>query len=301
MPIRIQNDLPARAILESENIFVMDESRAISQNIRPLEILILNLMPIKEDTETQLLRALSNTPLQVNVTFLMLKTHESKNTSAKHLNQFYCFFDEIRNRKFDRMIITGAPVELLEFQEVNYWQELTMMMEWSKTHVTSTVHICWGAQAGVYYHYGIQKHKLPKKLSGLYMHRVLDRRIPLVRSFDNEFWAPHSRYTGVNREDILACPDLQILAESEEAGVYLVQSRDGKQIFVMGHPEYDMMTLDQEYKRDMGRGLNPEVPVNYYEQDDPKKSPRLIWRSHAGMLYSNWLNFYVYQETPYIL
>lgn len=301
MPIKIQNDLPARTILEYENIFVMDEKRAQSQNIRPLEILVLNLMPIKEDTETQLLRALSNTPLQVNVTFLMLRTHESKNTSAKHLNQFYVYFDDIKHRNFDGMIITGAPVELMPFEEVNYWQELVMMMEWTKTHVTSTVHICWGAQAGIYYHYGIEKFQLPKKLSGLYSHRVLDRRIPLVRSFDNEFWAPHSRYTAVSRDAVLARPELELLADSEEAGVYLVQSRDGKQIFIMGHPEYDMYTLDQEYKRDMAKGINPEVPVNYYEDDDPTKTPRLIWRSHAGLLYSNWLNFYVYQETPYIL
>ena len=301
MPIKIQNDLPARAVLEWENIFMMDEKRALSQDIRPLEILILNLMPIKEDTETQLLRALSNTPLQVDVTFMMVKTHESKNTSASHLNKFYCYFDDVKNRKFDGMIITGAPVELLEFQEVNYWEELTGIMEWTKTHVTSTVHICWGAQAGIYYHYGIRKYKLPKKLSGLYENRVLDRRIPLVRSFDDVFWAPHSRYTGVRREDILKCPDLMLLAESEDAGVYLVQSKDGKQVFVMGHPEYDMMTLDQEYKRDVAKGLNPDIPVHYYKGDNPDNSPKLIWRSHAGLLYSNWLNFYVYQETPYLL
>ena len=301
MPIKVQGDLPARAVLERENVFVMDENRAMSQDIRPLQIVILNLMPIKEDTETQLLRALSNTPLQVDVTFLKVSTYKSTHTSAKHLNKFYVEFDEIRKKKFDGMIITGAPVELMEFEEVDYWDELTRIMDWSKKHVTSTIHICWGAQAALYHHYGIKKHRLPKKLSGIYLHRVPDRTIPLVRSFDDIFFAPHSRNTTVYREDILKHPELRILAESEEAGVYLVMSEDGKQIFVMGHPEYNRFTLDQEYHRDIDRGLNPEMPVNYYPDDDPTKKPTLKWRIHASTLYINWLNFYVYQVTPYLL
>lgn len=301
MPIKVQKELPARAILESENIFIMDEDRAMSQDIRPLEILILNLMPIKEDTETQLLRALSNTPLQVDVTFLMLSTHVSKNTSASHLNKFYVTFDEIRKKKYDGMIITGAPVENLEYEDVNYWQELSMMMEWSKTHVTSTLHICWGAQAGLYYHYGIPKYTRNKKLSGIYEHKVLDRKVPLVRSLNDYFMAPHSRYTEVRRQDIEKHPELVILAESKEAGIFLVMSRDGRQIFVQGHPEYDRMTLNNEYHRDLRKGLNPEVPCNYYENNDPFSVPVLTWRNTSNTLYTNWLNFYVYQITPYLL
>lgn len=301
MPIKIQKDLPAKAILESENIFMMDEERAVSQDIRPLEILILNLMPIKEDTETQLLRALSNTPLQVDCTFLMLSSHTSKNTSASHLNKFYVYFDEIKKRKFDGMIITGAPVENLAYEEVNYWDELTGMMEWSKTHVTSTLHLCWGAQAGLNYHYGIPKYERKTKLSGIYRHQVLDRKVPLVRSLDDYFMAPHSRYTEVRREDIKKCPELMILAESDEAGVFLVLSRDGKQVFVQGHPEYDRMTLNNEYHRDLEKGLRPEVPCNYYEDSDPFSRPVLSWRNLSNTLYSNWLNFYVYQTTPYVL
>ena len=301
MPIKVQNDLPARAVLESENIFVMDEDRALSQDIRPLEILILNLMPIKEDTETQLLRALSNTPLQVDCTFLMMSTHVSKNTSASHLNKFYVTFDEVRRNHYDGLIITGAPVEHLEFEEVNYWQELVTIMEWSKTHVTSTMHICWGAQAGLYYHYGIPKYERKAKLSGVYNHKVLDRKIPLVRSFNDYFLAPHSRYTEVRKKDIEKHPELMIVAESEEAGIFLVMNRDGSQIFVQGHPEYDRMTLNNEYHRDLNKGLNPAVPVNYYIDNDPFSVPPLMWRSTANTLYSNWLNFYVYQVTPYIL
>lgn len=253
MPIKVQKDLPAKAILEKENIFIMAEDRALSQDIRPLEILILNLMPVKEDTETQLLRALSNTPLQVDCTFLMLATHTSKNTSASHLNKFYVYFDEIKNKKFDGMIITGAPVENLEYEEVNYWDELQTIMEWGKTHVTSTLHICWGAQAGLYYHYGIPKYKREKKLSGIYRHRVLDRKVPLVRSMDDYIMAPHSRYTEVRRKDIEKNPELVVLAESDEAGVFLVMKRDGSQVFVQGHPEYDRMTLNNEYHRDLKR------------------------------------------------
>lgn len=301
MPIKIQKDLPARTILESENIFVMDEERAMTQDIRPLEILILNLMPLKEETETQLLRALSNTPLQVDCTFLMLSTHVSKNTSASHLNKFYVTFEEIKKKKFDGMIITGAPVELMEYEEINYWEELSHLMEWSKTHVTSTLHICWGAQAGLYYHYGIPKYLRKKKLSGIYEHKVLDRKVPLVRSLDDYFYCPHSRYTEVREEDIVKHPELQILAKSEMAGIFLVMSRDGKQIFMQGHPEYDRMTLNNEYHRDLKKGLDPEVPYNYYENGDPFSMPVLKWRNMANTLYSNWLNYYVYQETPYVL
>ncbi|MDD6075105.1 MAG: homoserine O-succinyltransferase [Clostridium sp.] len=301
MPIKIQKDLPARTVLESENIFVMDEERAMTQDIRPLEILILNLMPIKEETETQLLRALSNTPLQVDCTFLMLSTHVSKNTSASHLNKFYVTFDEIKKKKYDGLIITGAPVELMEYEEINYWEELSRIMEWSKTHATSTLHICWGAQAGLYYHYGIPKYLRKKKLSGIYEHKVLDRKVPLVRSLDDYFYCPHSRYTEVREEDILKHPELQILAKSDMAGIFLVMSRDGKQIFMQGHPEYDRMTLNNEYHRDLKKGLNPEVPYNYYENGDPFSMPVLKWRNMANTLYSNWLNYYVYQETPYVL
>ncbi|QNM05362.1 homoserine O-acetyltransferase MetA [Qiania dongpingensis] len=301
MPIKIQNDLPARAILETENIFIMDENRALTQDIRPLQIVILNLMPIKEDTETQLLRSLSNTPIQLDITFLHMSTHESTHTSVSHLNKFYVTFDAIRAQKFDGMIITGAPVEQMEFEEVDYWPELAEIMEWGKTHVTSTVHICWGAQAGLYYHYGIQKHEMEKKLFGVYDHKVLDRTVPLVRGFDDVFRAPHSRYTYVRKEDIAACPELIILAESDEAGVFLVQSRDGRHIFVMGHPEYDRVTLDGEYRRDRGKGMDTAVPVNYYPENDPEERPLLTWRMHANALYTNWINFYVYQVTPYIL
>ena len=301
MPIKVQKDLPAKAVLESENIFTMDEDRALRQDIRPLEILILNLMPIKEDTETQLLRALSNTPLQVDCTFLMVATHVSKNTSMSHLNKFYVTFQDIRHKRYDGMIITGAPVENLEFEEVNYWEELKMIMEWSRTHVTSTMHICWGAQAGLYYHYGICKYPRKAKLSGIYEHRVLDRKVPLVRSFNDYFMAPHSRFTEVRREDIAKHPDLVILAESDEAGVFLVMSRDGRQIFVQGHPEYDRMTLNNEYYRDLSKGMNPAIPCNYYPDDDPCEHPILSWRNTGNTLYSNWLNFYVYQPTPYQL
>ena len=301
MPIKVQKDLPARVILESENIFTMDEDRAMRQDIRPLEILILNLMPVKEETETQLLRALSNTPLQVDCSFLMMATHVSKNTSASHLNKFYVDFDEIKKKYYDGMIITGAPVENMEFEEVNYWPELSEIMEWSKTHVTSTIHICWGAQAGLYYHYGVPKYPRKAKLSGIYNHRVLDRKVPLVRSLNDCFMAPHSRYTEVRREDIVKHPELMILAESEEAGVFLVMDRNGRQIFVQGHPEYDRMTLNNEYHRDLNKGLNPEVPCNYYEHNDPFSVPPLTWRNTSNTLYSNWLNFYVYQTTPYNL
>jgi homoserine O-succinyltransferase len=301
MPIKIQSDLPAKAELEDENIFVMDENRALSQDFRELQILVLNLMPIKQDTELQLLRALSNTPLQIDVTFLQMETHVSKNTSASHLKKFYVTFPEIKEKRFDGLIITGAPVEQMEFEDVNYWPELVEIMEWSSTHITSTIHICWGAQAGLYYHYGVRKQLLSKKLSGVYRHKVLNRKIPLVRGFDDLFMAPHSRYTEAIKADILKNPDLKILAESEEAGVYIVMAEDGKRIFVMGHPEYDRMTLDQEYKRDIDKGIDPDIPVNYYPENDCNRKPTLLWRSHANNLYTNWLNYYVYQVTPYEL
>ena len=301
MPIKIQSDLPAKAELEEENIFVMDENRAISQNIRPLEIIVLNLMPIKQDTELQLLRGLSNTPLQIDVTFLQMSSHVSKNTSASHIKKFYQTFEEIKNNNYDGMIITGAPVEKLEFEAVNYGDELITVMEWSKKHVTSTIHICWGAQAGLYYHYGIKKELLPKKLSGVYKHRVMNRKEPLVRGFDDVFMAPHSRYTQASRQQILDNPRLKVLADSDEAGIYIVLGDGGKEIFVMGHPEYDRLTLDQEYKRDIDKGIEPDLPVNYYPDDDCNRKPLLSWRSHANNLYTNWLNYYVYQITPYDL
>lgn len=299
MPIKTQNDLPAKEILERENIFVMDENRASHQDIRPLDITILNLMPLKEDTELQILRSLSNTPLQVNVTFVATSTHEATHTSSNHLNKFYLSFDEIRNRNFDGFIITGAPVELMEYEEVDYWQEICKIMEWTKTHVTSTLHLCWGAQAGLYYHYGIPKHILDKKMFGVYEHKVMNRKVPLVRGFDDHFMAPHSRHTEVLKEDIEKNPDLTILAESDEAGVFLVIAKDGGQIFVMGHPEYDRLTLGKEYQRDKEKGLPIELPVNYYPNDDDTQRPLLQWRSHGNILYSNWLNYYVYQNTPY--
>ena len=301
MPIKIQSDLPAKAELEEENIFVMDENRAISQNIRPLEIIVLNLKPIKQDTELQLLRGLSNTPLQIDVTFLQMSSHVSKNTSASHIKKFYQTFEEIKNNNYDGMIITGAPVEKLDFEEVNYWDELITVMEWSKKHVTSTIHICWGAQAGLYYHYGIKKELLPKKLSGVHKHRVMNRKEPLVRGFDDVFMAPHSRYTQASRQQILDNPRLKVLADSDEAGIYIVLGDGGKEIFVMGHPEYDRLTLDQEYKRDIDKGIEPDLPVNYYPDDDCNRKPLLSWRSHANNLYTNWLNYYVYQITPYDL
>ena len=299
MPIKTQKDLPALEILE--NIFVMDENRAVHQDIRPLKVCILNLMPIKQDTELQLLRALSNTPLQIDVSFLNVSTHISQNTSANHLNKFYTTFDEIKERKFDGMIITGAPVEQMPFEEVDYWEELCKIMEWTKKNVTSTLHICWGAQAGMYYHYGIEKVLLEKKLFGIYPFHVLNRKVPLVRGFDDVFLAPNSRYTTVSTEDIKKCSELTILAESEEVGVFLTIADAGRQIFVMGHPEYDRMTLHNEYKRDVDKGLTIDIPKNYYPGDDPEKRPLLQWRAHSNNLYSNWLNYYVYQVTPYDL
>jgi len=299
MPVKVQSDLPAREILESENIFVMDEDQAMHQDIRPLQIAILNLMPVKEDTEWHLLRSMSNTPLQVDVTFVMMSEHNSTHTSANHLNKFYVTFDEIKNRKFDGMIITGAPVEQISFEEVDYWPELCEIMEWTKTNVTSTFHICWGAQAALYYHFGLNKKNIGRKLFGLYKHTVKNRRIPLVRGFDDEFWVPHSRYTEISRDDIENCEGLTVLAESEEAGVCLCIAQNGRQVFVQGHFEYDRRTLENEYRRDIAKGIDIQVPENYYPDDNPDNKPKLLWRAHANTLYTNWLNYYVYQLTPY--
>ena len=299
MPIKIDNDLPVKKILEEENIFVMDADRALSQDIRPLEVVILNLMPLKEDTELQLLRSLSNTPLQVNITFIRTGTYESKNVAKVHLERFYSTFEEIKKRRFDGLIITGAPVEKMDFEEVKYWEELTKIMDWSKENVTSTLHICWGAQAGLYYRYGVNKYDLPEKLSGVYEHHTFHRRTPLVRGFDDSFFVPQSRYTGVNKEEIEQNPLLEIVAESEISGPYLIIAEEGKNIFVTGHPEYDTMTLDQEYRRDVEKSLKPAMPVNYYPNNDPTKTPIKSWRCHANTLFFNYLNYYVYQRTPY--
>ena len=301
MPIKVQSNLPAKKILEDENIFMMDERVAAVQDIRPLEIAILNLMPLKEDTEVQLLRSLSNTPLQVNVTFLTTSSYVGKNTPSSHLDKFDLTFEEIKKQKFDGLIITGAPVEQMAFEEVAYWSELTEILDWSRTHVTSTFHICWGAQAGLYYHYGIRKHVLEGKIFGVYEHKVYNRRTPLVRGFDDLFFAPHSRHTAIYREDIEQIEELMILAASEEAGVFICMSKDGRQIFVLGHPEYDRVTLDREYHRDLEKGLEISMPKNYYPEDQDKERPLLRWRAHANTLYTNWLNYYVYQATPYRL
>lgn len=301
MPIRIDQDLPAKKILEKENVFVMDYERALSQQIRPLEIVILNLMPTKQDTELHLLRSLSNTPLQINITFLQTESYRPRHASKSHMEKFYTFFSKIKHKKFDGMIITGAPLEKIEFEDVKYWNELTQIMEWTKTNVTSTLHICWGAQAGLYYHYGIPKIFLNKKLSGVYKHHTLHGRPCLVRGFDDIFYVPHSRYTASDMDAIRNCQQLTVLAESDEAGPYLIMNESGSQIFVTGHPEYDVMTLDYEYKRDVGKGLDIEIPQNYYVDDDPSKGPIKSWRCHANMMYTNWLNYYVYQVTPYEL
>lgn len=299
MPIKIDNDLPVKKILEQENIFVMDEHRAETQDIRPLDILILNLMPLKEDTELQLLRSLSNTPLQVNISFIRTVSYSSKHVSESHLDRFYTDFESVKSRKWDGLIITGAPVELMEFEEVEYWKELTEIMDWSDKNVTSTLHICWGAQAGLYYRYGVKKYKLDKKFSGVYKHYTFHKRTPLVRGFDDSFLVPQSRYTAVDKEAIDNNELLEIVAESEITGPYLIIGEGGKNIFVTGHPEYDTLTLDQEYKRDVAKGIDPEIPLNYYPDNDPSKKPVKSWRCHANTLYTNWLNYYVYQATPY--
>ena len=299
MPIKIPNDLPAAGVLQQENIFVMTQTRAVEQDIRPLEIVLLNLVPTKISTETQLSRLLGNTPLQVNLTLMHTSTHRPKNVSQEHLLSFYNTFDEIKHRKFDGMVITGAPVEKLDFEDVDYWPELCQIMEWSKTNVHSTLHICWGAQAGLYYHYGVPKYPLEQKMFGVFLHRADYKRSILMRGFDDEFWAPHSRHTTVKREDIEKVSGLKILASSEEAGVYAIANDQGRQIFITGHSEYDPLTLKSEYDRDKSMGLSIGVPRNYFPDDDDTRYPMVRWRSHANLLFSNWLNYFVYQTTPY--
>lgn len=299
MPIQIPNDLPAVETLQRENIFVMSQDRAVTQDIRPLEIVVLNLMPTKIATETQLSRLLGNTPLQVKLELMNTSTYVSKNVAPEHLLSFYKTFDEIKDRKFDGMVITGAPVEHMPFEDVDYWPELCRIMEWSKTNVHSTLHICWGAQAGLYYHYGVQKKPLPEKLFGVYSHQADYKRSILLRGFDDTFWVPHSRHTTVLREDIEAVDGLKIVASSEEAGVYAVMSKEGRQIFITGHSEYDPLTLKTEYLRDKNQGLPIQIPKNYFPDDDETKEPVVRWRSHANLLFSNWLNYFVYQTTPY--
>ena len=299
MPIMIPNGLPAAKTLAEENIFVMNETRAVSQDIRPLQILVLNLMPTKIATETQLSRLLGNTPLQVELELIHTDSHESKNTSREHLLKFYKTFEDVRERRFDGFIITGAPVEQMPFEEVEYWPELCRILEWSKTHVHSTLHICWGAQAGLYYHYGIAKYPLPEKLFGIFPHRVEYKNPILLRGFDDVFYAPHSRHTTIRREDVEQVKELKIIASSEEAGIYAVFTAGGRQIFLTGHPEYDPDTLKREYLRDLGKGLPIAVPKNYFPQDDPTQPPLVRWRAHAHLLFSNWLNYFVYQTTPY--
>ena len=301
MPIKVRGDLPAKAIIEKENIFIMDENRAINQEIRPLKLALLNLMPLKEDTEIQFLRMLSNTPLQVDLTFLCVESYTSKHTPASHLNKFYKTFSEVKNQKFDGLIITGAPVEQLDFEDVIYWNELQEIMDWSNDHVTSTFHICWGAQAGLYHHYGIKKIQLKDKLFGVYKHRVLHRKVPLVRGFDDVFYAPQSRYTGIDEEAVAKCQDLKVLAASKETGSSIIVAKDGKQVFVTGHSEYDRLTLDKEYRRDLEKKIPIQMPVNYYPDNDMNQTPLLTWRANSNCLYSNWLNYYVYQVTPYKL
>lgn len=299
MPINVPKALPASEELKQEKIFVMEEDRARTQDIRPLGILILNLMPEKEKTELQLLRLLGNTPLQVNITFLRMATHESKNVSKSHLDTFYTTFEEIKNRRFDGMIVTGAPIERLPFEAVNYWEELTQIMDWSKHHVTSVMNICWGAQAALYYHYGINKYELPKKLTGIYRHQVSDPTVKLVRGFDEVFDAPHSRYTTVSMEEVEADSRLQLLSTSDEAEAFIIMSKDAKQIMITGHLEYDATTLAEEYRRDQAKGYEIEMPENYFPDNNADKQPMNTWRSHTHLLFSNWLNYYVYQQTPY--
>ncbi len=298
LPINIPHDLPAKEVLESENIFVMDEERAYSQDIRPLNIVILNIMPEKERTETQLLRLLGNSPLQLNITLLFPETHVAKNTGKNHLDKFYTSFSAIKHRRFDGMIITGAPIEHLSFEDVNYWEELKEIMDWTKTNVTSTLHICWGAQAGLYYHYGVKKYPLPEKCTGVFHHHLVNKDVNLVRGFDDLYFVPHSRFTEVKLEEIKNTEELTLLSFSDDAGVCLVASNDGKQIFLTGHPEYDVNTLKEEYERDLAKG-KVIIPVNYFPNNDPANPPVHSWRSHSYLLFANWLNYYVYQETPY--
>lgn len=301
MPINIQNELPAKDVLVSENIFVMTENVASKQDIRPLKIAILNLMPLKIATEIHLLRLLSNSPLQIEIQFIRTGTYESKNTPHKHMISFYKTFDEIKDKKFDGLIITGAPVETLEFEDVEYWTEFKQIMKWTETHVTSTLFICWAAQAGLYYHYNIQKYPLNDKKFGVFNHTINNKKSPIVRGFDDIFPAPHSRHTEVRRKDIEKIKELEILSESDEAGIYIVESKDKSKVFVTGHSEYDPLTLKEEYERDLKKGFKIDVPKNYFPNDDPTKSPKVRWRSHANLLFSNWLNYYVYQSSPYVL
>lgn len=299
MPVNIPVKLPAIELLKRENIFVMDNERASSQDIRPLKIAILNLMPLKITTETDLIRLLSNSPLQIEIDFIKIKSHTPKNTPIEHLQMFYKDFDSIKHNNYDGMIITGAPVEKLDFGEVNYWNELTEIFDWGKSNVTSTLYICWAAQAGLYYHYGIPKYDLPEKMFGVFKHHALDTLNPIFRGFDDEFFVPHSRHTEVRREDILKKPELKLMAESGKAGVYMVMARSGREFFIMGHSEYSPNTLDDEYKRDLAKGLPIKIPENYYKDDNPDNKPVVRWRSHANLLFTNWLNYFVYQETPY--
>lgn len=301
MPIRIPGRLPAREILENEYIFVMDEQRAIRQDIRPLKILVLNLMPTKITTETQLIRLLSNTPLQIDLTLLRTASHQSSHTSADHMESFYRTFDQVKDKRFDGMIITGAPVETMEFEEVDYWPELCDILDWTRTNVYSTMHICWAAQAGLFYHYGIRKHPTESKVFGVFPHKAMDLRHPLLRGFDEQFMAPHSRHTYIKREDVLAIKTLNLLAESEQAGVYMAASQDLRRVFVTGHSEYDAETLSREYFRDVEKGLPISIPVNYFPDDDPTRRPPNVWRAHANLLFGNWLNYAVYQRTPFDL
>ena len=299
MPLNLPDKLPAIEILKGENIFVIDSSRANQQDIRPLRMVVLNLMPLKITTETDLVRLLSNTPLQLEISFMKIKSHTSKNTPIEHMQTFYNDFDEMRHQKFDGMIITGAPVELMDYEEVSYWNEITEIFDWARTHVTSTFYICWAAQAGLYHHYGIPKYPLEKKKFGVYEHLALDPLHPIFRGFDDVFYVPHSRHTEVRKEDILNVPQLKLLSESEGAGVYMVEGREGREFFVTGHSEYSPFTLDVEYRRDKEKGLPIELPQNYYRDNDPTKEPLVRWRGHANLLFSNWLNYFVYQETLY--
>lgn len=301
MPLKISDNLPAVKILEEENIFVMKETRAVHQDIRPLKILLFNLMPTKITTETQILRLLSNTPLQVEITLIYTKMHLSKNTPKEHLDAFYQTFDDISMHKYDGLIITGAPIEHLDFEEVDYWEEIVKIMDWADQHVTSTLFICWASQAGLYHHYGIPKYMMNEKMFGVYNHKIYNRTNVMTRGFDDEFFAPHSRYTEVRRIDIEKVKSLEILADSDEAGIYLVASKDLKRVFITGHSEYDPLTLNSEYERDITKGLDIKIPKNYFQNDDPTREPMVKWRSHANLLFSNWLNYCVYQVTPYIL
>ena len=299
MPLRLPDRLPAIELLKHENIFVMDDSRAHMQDIRPLKIAILNLMPLKITTETDLIRLLSNTPLQLEVSFMKLKSHTPKNTPIEHMMMFYRDFEQMRNEKYDGMIITGAPVEQLDYEDVSYWDEITDIFAWARTHVTSTLYICWAAQAGLYYHYGVPKYPLPKKMFGIFPQYTLDPQLPIFRGFDDVFEMPHSRHTELHREDILANPDLQLIAESPDSGVSIVMARGGREFFITGHLEYAPDTLDKEYRRDKDVRDDVDMPINYYRNDDPSQGPKVTWRAHANLLYSNWINYYVYQETPY--